>query len=248
MAEKTFNIPEILQNCAPHGCCSGCGHGIATRIIYEVLEEMGLTGNSAAFHDLACGSNMVFAQRGNAFSGAHGRAIPTATGFKHIRPDMLVFTYAGDGATYNIGMQHTVHTAMRDENITAIVVNNTYFGMTGGQMSATSILGQKTTSSPAGRDKKKNGSPMKVEELLSGMDIAYLARVYVDTPAHVNQTKKMIRKAFEKQMAGEGYSFIEIVAPCPTNWGMTPKQACERMANELYDIYPIGEFKERSAK
>lgn len=242
---KTIEIPKIMQGCNPHGCCAGCGHGIATRIIYEVIEEMGLERTAIAFHDLACGSNMVFAQKGNAFSGAHGRAIPTATGYKRIRPDSLVFTYAGDGATYNIGMQHTVHTALRDENITAIVVNNTTFGMTGGQMSATSTIGQKTTSSPAGRDRKKNGNPVSIENLYGGMDIAYLARGSVDSVPNINKTKAMIKKAFEKQMAGEGFTYIEILAPCPTNWGLTPIEAQKRIQEELLAVYPIGEFIDR---
>lgn len=133
MAIKKFEIPELLKDKPSHGACQGCGHGICWRIIYEVVEELGYKNKHVIFHDLACGSHGLFATHGHAFSGAHGRAIPTATGYKRIRPDMLVFSYAGDGATYNIGMQHTVHTAARNENITAIVVNNTNFGMTGGQ-------------------------------------------------------------------------------------------------------------------
>ena len=248
MATKTFNVPASMEGMGTHGCCSGCGHGIATRIIYEVIEEMGLSDNCVAFHDLACGSNMMFAQNRHAFSGAHGRAIPTATGYKRIRPDMLVFSYAGDGATYSIGMQHTVHTAARDENITAIVVNNTNFGMTGGQMSPATLLGQKTTSSPAGRTKELNGNPIDVVKLYTDMDIAYLARGSVDSVANINKTKAYIKKAFEKQMAGEGFSFIEIIAPCPTNWGMTPAQSVERIQNEVLKKYELGEFIERSAK
>ena len=242
---KTFRVPEIIVNEYGHGCCQGCGHGIVNRIIYEVITEMGMEDNCMAFHDLACGSNMLYAQKGNAFSGAHGRAIPTATGYKRMRPDMLVFSYAGDGATYNIGMQHTVHTALRDENITAIVVNNTTFGMTGGQMSATSTIGQKTTSSPAGRDRKKNGNPVSIENLYGGMDIAYLARGSVDSVPNINKTKAMIKKAFEKQMAGEGFTYIEILAPCPTNWGLTPIEAQKRIQNELLAVYPVGEFIDR---
>ena len=248
MATKTFKIPEALEGLGSHGCCQGCGHGIAARIIYEVIEEMGLTKNCIAFHDLACGSNMLYAQKYHGFSGAHGRAIPTATGFKRTRPDMLVFSYAGDGATYSIGMQHTVHTAMRDENMTVIVVNNTVYGMTGGQMSPTSLIGQKTTSSPAGRTKELNGNPVDVVKLYTDMDIAYLARGAVDSVPNINKTKNYIRKAFAKQMAGEGFSFVEILAPCPTNWGMTPAQSLERMQNEVFKKYELGEFIERSAK
>lgn len=161
---------------------------------------------------------------------------------------MLVFSYAGDGATYSIGMQHTVHTAMRDENITAIVINNTNFGMTGGQMSPTSLIGQKTTSSPVGRTKALNGNPVDVTKLYTGMDIAYLARGSVDSVANINKTKSYIRKGFEKQMAGEGFSLIEILSPCPTNWNLTPAAAVERIQNEVSGIYQIGEFIERSAK
>ena len=248
MANKIIEIPEALKGYGSSGFCAGCGHGIATRLIYEVLEEMGQEGNAIAFHDLACGSNAMFTTRGNCFSGAHGRAIPTAVGFKRTKPDMLVFSYAGDGATYSIGMQHTVHTALRDENITAIVVNNTNFGMTGGQMSPATLLGQKTTSSPAGRTKELNGNPVDVVKLYTDMDIAYLARGAVDTVAHINQTKKMIKKAFEKQLAGEGFSYIEILAMCPTNWNMLPNDAAKRISDEVIPQFPIGEFIERSAK
>ena len=137
---------------------------------------------------------------------------------------------------------------MRDENITAIVINNTNFGMTGGQMSPTSLIGQKTTSSPAGRTKELNGNPVDVVKLYTDMDLAYLARGAVDSVPNINKTKNYIRKAFAKQMAGEGFSFVEILAPCPTNWGMTPAQSLERMQNEVFKKYELGEFIERSAK
>ena len=248
MAAKTFNIPTLMQGLPPHTACQGCGHGIAGRIIYEVIEEMGMSSNCVAFHDLACGANMLFAQKGNGFSGAHGRAIPTATGFKRTRPDMLVFSYAGDGATYSIGMQHTIHTALRNENITAIVVNNTNFGMTGGQMSPATLIGQKTTSSPKGRTAELNGNPIDITEVYSGMKIAYLARGSVDSVANINKTKAYIRKAFEKQMAGCVFSFVEIMAPCPTNWGMTALGSIKRMQDEVLKLYPVGEYIDGGAK
>ncbi len=248
MAVKNIQIPAIMEGTAPHACCQGCGHGIATRIIFEVVEEMGLANNFVIFHDLACGANMQMVQKGHSFSGAHGRAIPTATGFKRVRKDMLVFSYAGDGATYSIGMQHTIHTAARDEKVTAIVINNTNYGMTGGQMSPATLLGQKTTTSLAGRDKELNGNPIDIVKLYTDMDIAYLARGSVDSVVNINKTKKMIRKAFEKQMAGEGFSLVEIIAPCPTNWGMSAAKSLERIQNEVLEKYPIGEFIERSAK
>mgnify|MGYP004527304949 CR=1 FL=1 len=245
---KVIQNPALIEKAGVINCCSGCGHGIATKIIYEVLEEMNLSHRAIAFHDLACGSSAMYGQAGHGFSGAHGRAIQTAAGFKRTRPDMLVFSYAGDGATYSIGMQHTVHAALRDEKITAIIINNTNFGMTGGQLSPASLLGQKTTSSPAGRTKELNGNPVDLVNLYHGMDIAYFARGAVDSVANVNKTKQYIRKAFEKQMAGEGYTCIEIMAPCPTNWGMTPVQSLERIEKEVLPLYPVGEYIERSAK
>ena len=175
MTARTLKAPLGLDT-YPHGECPGCGHGIAMRLIYEVIDEMGMKNNHVAVHDLACGSNMLFISQTSGISCAHGRVKPTATGIKRIRPDMLIFSYEGDGASYSIGMQHTVHTAMRDENITSIVVNNTVFGMTGGQMSPTSMIGQKTTSSPNGRMVNLNGNPVDIAKLYSGMDIAYMAR------------------------------------------------------------------------
>ena len=244
---KVFKVPTRIDAEKGQSFCQGCGHGIATRIIYEVLDEIGMENNFVVFHDLACGANALYIQTGNAFSGAHGRAIPTATGYKRLRPDMLVFSYAGDGATYSIGMQHTMHTAMRDEKITAIVVNNTNFGMTGGQMSPTTTIGQKTTSSPMGRTKQLNGNPIDICKVYATMDVAYVARGSLDSVANINKTKQYIRQAFEKKMAGEGFTFVEILAPCPTNWAMTPAQSMERIRTELHEVYPIGEYVERSA-
>jgi len=198
--------------------------------------------STIAVHDVACGANMLSVTKVDAIGGAHGRAIPTACGVKRIRPENLVFAYAGDGAFYSIGMQHTVHAAARNENITVIAVNNTVFGMTGGQMSPTSMIGQRTTSSPAGRTASRNGNPINIENLYHGMDIAYLARGAVDSVAHVNQTKKYIKKAFEKQMAGEGFTFVEVLSMCPTNWNMTPLNAAKRINDEVIAQFPIGEF------
>ena len=245
---KVFKAPENLLVVPSHGECPGCGHGIVTRIIFEVVEEMGMMDKVVAFHDVACGANMGFVSQVDMISGGHGRVIPTAAGYKRIRPENLVFGYAGDGAFYSIRMQHTVHAAARNENITVIAVNNTVFGMTGGQMSPTSMIGQRTTSSPAGRVAGRNGNPINIENLYHGMDIAYLARGAVDSVAHVNQTKKYIKKAFEKQMAGEGYTFVEVLSMCPTNWGLTPLDSAKRIQDEVLEQYPMGEFIERSAK
>lgn len=245
---KVFKAPENLFNAGRHGECPGCGHGIITRIIFEVVEEMDLMEKVIAVHDVACGANMMMVSNVDSIGGGHGRVVPTAAGFKRVRPENLVFGYAGDGAFYSIGMQHTVHAAARNENITIIAVNNTVYGMTGGQMSPESLIGQKTTSSPAGRTAMKNGNPINIENLYHGMDIAYLARGAVDSPAHVAQTKKMIKKAFEKQMAGEGFTFVEVLSMCPTNWNLTPNDSAKRIQEEVIKQYPMGEFIERSAK
>ena len=245
---KVFKAPEMLFNAGSHGECPGCGHGIVYRLIFEVIEEMGLMEDAIAVHDVACGANMLSVTKVDAIGGAHGRAIPTACGVKRIRPENLVFAYAGDGAFYSIGMQHTVHAAARNENITVIAVNNTVYGMTGGQMSPTSLINQPTTSSPMGRLAERAGNPIDVTKLYSGMDVAYVARGAVNTVANVNKTKGYIRKAFEKQMAGEGYSFIEVLSMCPTNWNMAPKDAAKRVTEEVIPQFPIGEFIERSAK
>ena len=241
MATKTFKIPEALEGLGSHGCCQGCGHGIAARIIYEVIEEMGLTKNCIAFHDLACGSNMLYAQKYHGFSGAHGRAIPTATGFKRTRPDMLVFSYAGDGATYSIGMQHTVHTAMRDENITAIVINNTNFGMTGGQMAPTTLPAEKTASSPKGKDADRYGV-LNVVDLIGKLNATYIARGEIYDVASTAKTKAMIKKAFQNQIDNKGFSLVEVLAPCPTNLHMTPVQCKEFVHTEATKFFPLGEF------
>ena len=241
MAVKKITAPVALQNTV-HTCCPGCGHGLVYRIICEVIEEMGLNDKALWIEDVACGSIVSMQFGYNKIMGAHGRVIPTACGAKRARPDMLVIGYAGDGATYSIGMQHTVHAAARNEGFTMICTNNTVYGMTGGQMSPESLIGQKTTSSPAGRDVAKQGSPINVENLLSGMDIAYLARGAVDSVADINKTKGYIKKAFTKQMAGEGYTYVEVLSPCPTNWALDPQKSIEFLQENVMKQYPIGEF------
>ena len=248
MAGKEFRPPVELTKGGEHIECPGCGHGIVTRLIFEVLEEMGQMDNQIAVHDVACGANMYHIMDIDFIGGGHGRAVPTACGVKRVRPENLVYAYAGDGAFYSIGMAHTVHAAARNEKITVICVNNTVYGMTGGQMSPASLFGQKTTSSPAGRNFDVNGQPVNIVDLYTNMDIAYLARGSVDSVANINKTKEYIRKAFEKQMAGEGFTFVEILSPCPTNWNMTPTDAAKRIREEVMQVYPVGEFIERSAR
>lgn len=246
MAVKRFEAPLEIMKGGTHTYCPGCGHGLASRLIFEVLEEMGQMDNQIMVNDVACDSIIYSILDTDFIGGAHGRIVPTACGVKRVRPDNLVYAYVGDGATYSIGMQHTVHAAARDENITVIVINNTVYGMTGGQMSPETLIGQKTTSCAEGRDKKRNGNPINVVDLYHNMDIAYLARGSLDSAPNIRKTKKYIRKAFEKQMAGEGFTYVEILSPCPTNWNMTPADAMKRLREEVSKFYTIGEFIERS--
>ena len=180
---------------------------------------------------------------------AHGRAPAVATGVKRANPDNIVFTYQGDGDLASIGMAETVHAAARNENITIIFVNNAIYGMTGGQMAPTSLPGQVTQTSPYGRDVKVQGYPVKVAELLSALDgPTYIERVAVNNVKNVKNAKKAILKAFKNQVEGKGFSLVEVVSACPTNWGMTPKQALEWIESDMLPYYPLGVFKDRSEK
>lgn len=245
MTIKRLEAPEEIKKGGPHTYCPGCGHGLACRLIFEVLEEMGQMDNQIMVNDVACDAIIYSILDTDFIGGAHGRIVPTACGVKRVRPKNLVYAYVGDGATYSIGMQHTIHAAARNENITVIVINNTVYGMTGGQMSPETLIGQKTTSCPGGRDAKANGNPIDITNLYHNMDIAYLARGSLDSVAHIKKTKTYIRKAFEKQMNGEGFTFVEILSPCPTNWNMSPVDAMKRLKEEVSQYYKIGEFIER---
>ena len=172
----------------------------------------------------------------------HGRVLPTAIGVKRSRKDNLVIAYHGDGASYSIGMAHTMWSAIRNENITVIVVNNQVFGMTGGQMAPTTLDGQKTTSSPFGRDVKISGSPFDITTVLKDFNIAYLARGSVDSPAEIRKTKKYIAQGIKNQMEGKGFSLIEILSPCPTNWNLAPLDALKHMKNSVKNVFALGEF------
>ena len=180
---------------------------------------------------------------------AHGRAPATATGIKRCRPDNIVFTYQGDGDLASIGMAETVHAAARNENITIIFVNNAIYGMTGGQMAPTTLPGQVTTTSPYGRDPKIQGNPVRVCEMLSTLDgVAYAERVSVDSPKNINNAKKAIKKAFQNQIEGKGFSIVEVLSTCPTNWGMSPADSLEWLRQNMMPHYPLGVYKDIDAK
>ena len=239
-----FQKPKSLTDATLH-YCPGCHHGIVHKLIAETLEELNLTDEVIAVCPVGCS---VFA--GNYFNfdtqeAAHGRAPAVATGIKRTHPTQPVFTYQGDGDLASIGCAEIVHAAMRGEKFTTIFINNSIYGMTGGQMAPTTLIGQKATTAPKGRTKEQAGMPIRMAEMLSTLDgCVYAERVCVTDIPHLNKAKKAIKKAFEKQMAGEGFTFIEVLSTCPTNWGMTALKANEWLKNEMAAYYPLGVIKE----
>jgi len=226
--------------------CPGCTHGIAHKLVAETLEELNIIGTTVGVAPVGCS---VFAYDYFAcdmHEAAHGRAPAVATGIKRVSPEgTTVFTYQGDGDLAAIGTAEIVHAAMRGEKITTIFINNAIYGMTGGQMAPTTLLGQKATTAPLGRQKEVQGSPMRVAEMLSTMDgLVYAERVCVTDIPNLMKAKKAIRKAFEKQLAGEGFTFVEVLATCPTNWGMSPLEANRWLMEEMAAYYPLGVIKE----
>lgn len=238
-------VPAILTSQVSF--CPGCGHGVVARLVAECVEEMGLEKKCIFSVGVGCYSLMTPSVNLDRFDTLHGRSSAVCTGFKRCNPETLVISYQGDGDAYSIGIGESVSAASRNENITVIVVNNTNYGMTGGQMSATTMPGQKTMTSPLGRDCDATGKPMKFPELVahSFPDVAYVARGAVTKPAYVNKLKSYIKNAFEAQLNNEGYSLIEVLSPCPTNWGISPVASVERVNTELVDYYPLGELKKR---
>jgi 2-oxoglutarate ferredoxin oxidoreductase subunit beta len=244
---KARKIPEIAKK--PSSFCPGCGHGIAIRLITECLEEMGQDTNVMFGIGVGCSSLLGGVLETDRLHCLHGRAGAVCTGMKRVSPDQMVVSYQGDGDAYSIGIGETTSAAYRNENISVFVVNNTNYGMTGGQMSNTTLPGQKTTTSVLGRDCAITGSPIKFPELVSDQfNVAYAARGAVTTPAEINKTKKYIKEALTAQLNGEGYSVVEILSACPTNWGMTPLQSVEHIHTKVVEHFPLGEYKTREAK
>ena len=237
-----FKLPKDLDMKQQASWCPGCGHGIVCHAITDAVEELGVSDRIITVDDVACGQFGQFAMKYNTIMGAHGRTIATAAGVKHARPDALVIARPGDGSAYSIGIESTIYSAIRNENILAIVINNSVFGMTGGQMSPTSLPGMKTATSPFGRDERRNGSMMDIAKILGQTDMAYLARCAVNSPANFEKTKKAIKKALTKQMNGEGFCLIDILSPCPTNWKLSEVDACEFIKTTQSKYLPLGEF------
>jgi len=242
--ERTKGLTEI-----PMRYCPGCGHGIIHRLIAEAIEEMGLIDKTILIGPVGCS---VFADEyfnTDAIQGAHGRGPAIATGMKRIKPECLVISYQGDGDLASIGMAETIHSANRAENISIIFINNAIYGMTGGQMAPTTLLGMKATTCPYGRTVEANGYPFKMCELLSVLEgSCYLERTSVHAPANVLKTKKAIKKAFTYQLEGRGFTMVEILSPCPTDWAMTPLQAIERIKKEMIPYFPLGVYKSPDPK
>lgn len=241
--QVVYSRPESLTDVTTT-YCPGCTHGVAHRLIAEVLDEMGLRERTIGVAPVGCS---VFAY--NFFNtdfveAAHGRAPAMATGIKRVLPDKVVFTYQGDGDLASIGMAEIMHAAARGENITVIFINNAIYGMTGGQMAPTTLPGQKTTSSPLGRDVEQTGFPIRMAEILSNMDGAgYVVRRSLHDPKNIRLSKKAIRLAFEAQIRGLGFSLVELLSTCPTNWGLTPVESLAWLEEHMLPVYPVGDYK-----
>ena len=239
-----YRKPELLNDVPMH-YCPGCSHGVVHKLVSEVVAEMGMTEKTIAISPVGCA---VFAYKYidvDWQEAAHGRAPALASAVKRLWPDRLVFTYQGDGDLACIGTAETIHALNRGENITIIFINNAIYGMTGGQMAPTSLPNQVTQTSPYGRDVSKAGYPVRISELLATLDgVAYVERVTCDSRAHIIQAKKAIKKAFQNQIDGIGYSLVEVVATCPTNWGMTPQDAFQWLRDNMLPYYPLGVYKD----
>jgi len=243
---KLFSRPKSLIG-LPFAYCPGCGHGVIHRLIAEVIDELEIAGKIVAVTAIGCSVRMWQHFTYDMCQALHGRAPAVATGLRRaLPPDRVIFTYQGDGDLAAIGTAETVHAAARGENITVFFVNNGVYGATGGQLAPTTILGQKTTSTPYGRDATLAGYPIRVCELLSSLDGAnYLARVGIFDASSVTQARRAIKKAFESQMEGKGFSLVEFLSPCPTNLKLSPIEAIQWVKEKMTSFFPLGEFKQR---
>lgn len=242
--DKIFKKPESLRDAVMH-YCPGCTHGIVHRQIAEVLDELGIREKTVGVAPVGCSVLAYNYFNCDFVEAAHGRAPAMATGIKRARPELIVFTYQGDGDLASIGTAEIIHAANRGEKITTIFINNAIYGMTGGQMAPTTMPCQVTTTSPAGRDVELTGYPMRVSELLSTLATpAYIARTAVHTTRNMIKTKQYIKQAFEYQKEGRCFSLVEVVSTCPTNWGMTPIKAAEWVEKNMIPYYPLKVFKE----
>lgn len=241
---KIFERPKSLRDVTMH-YCPGCGHGIVHRLICEVIDELRLRERTIAIAPVGCAVLAYDYWDFDVTEAAHGRPPAVATGIKRVHPEQIVFTYQGDGDLAAIGTSEIIHTANRGENITVIFVNNGTYGMTGGQMAPTTLLNQKTKTTPLGRDRVRDGFPLKISEMLAILDgVCYLERVSIHKPANIRKAKQAIKKAFLCQLENKGFSMVEVVAMCPVGWEATSQQAIDWIENNIIKQYPLGVLKE----
>ena len=246
---QVFKIPDSIKKGSKFTFCPGCDHGIAIRLVAELIDELELKEKTICATSIGCSVFLYDFIDIDCIEAPHGRAMAEATGVKRVRPDKFVFTYQGDGDFASIGFAESTHAALRGENLSGICINNTTYGMTGGQLGPTTIMGQKTTTSPMGRFKDTYGYPIKIAEHIALCEgTAFSARVALDSISHINQAKQALKKAFQVQLDGLGYGFVEILSTCPTNWKMTPEQAHERVREELIPVFLLGVFKDVTAE
>ena len=241
--EKVFSRPKSMKDVPMH-YCAGCGHGIIHRLICEVIDELGIRERTIGIAPVGCAVIAYDYWDFDVSESAHGRAPAVATGIKRVNPEAIVFSYQGDGDLAAIGTAEIIHAANRGENITVIFVNNAVFGMTGGQMAPTTIPKQRTATCPWGRDVRRDGHPFKISEILAFLEgTKYIERTSVHEPIQIIKTKKAIKKAFENQINNVGFSLVEILSPCPTYWGLPPKESVRWIKENMIPFYPLGKLK-----
>ncbi len=243
MAEQVFGRPDSLTSASTH-YCPGCTHGVAHRIVAELLDELGIRQRTVAVASVGCSVLSYDYFNTDAQQASHGRAPAVATGVKRARPDLFVFTYQGDGDLASIGLGELLHCANRGERVSVVFVNNAIYGMTGGQMAPTTLPGQRTMTCQNGRDVESVGWPLRVAELVSTLRTpAFVARGSLHTPRHIAQAKELVREAFRLQVSNTCFSLVELLSTCPTNWGLPPREAAEWLENNMVPYFPLGVFK-----
>ncbi|MBU1998481.1 MAG: thiamine pyrophosphate-dependent enzyme [Candidatus Omnitrophota bacterium] len=241
--QKVFSRPQALKDKQTH-YCPGCGHGIAHRLVAEAVDELGIREEVIGIAPVGCSVIAYDYWNFDCSEAAHGRALAVATAIKRLKPQNIVFTYQGDGDLAAIGTAETIHTANRGENLTVIFINNAVYGMTGGQMAPTTMLGQKTATTVKGRDPTLHGYPLKISELLASLpSVKYIERVSLHNPQEVNKAKKAIKQAFQNQIEGVGFSLVEVLSSCPTYWDMPPVKALDWMKEVMTKEFPLGRIK-----
>ncbi len=245
---KLYSKPKCMTDKVTH-YCPGCGHGIIHRLVAEVIDELGIQDKTIMMAPVGCAVLIYYYIDVDMVECSHGRAPAVASAIKRVRPENILISYQGDGDLAAIGTTEIVHNANRGENISVIFVNNAIYGMTGGQMAPTTLIGQKTATTPYGRDEKEAGKPIRVCEMLATLEgTYYLERTSVHDPVNVIKTKKAIKKAIQNQIDGKGFSLVEILSMCPTNWRVSVKKACEFVGKDMVNYFPLGVFKDKDQK